>query len=107
MHGRTIEATDTIGIHRSKMTTFVSSLKVPNVQELAKEKPSSVPSRYVRPDPTKVTNGLSSQEIPVVDLQNLLNTHDTVNQELEKLHFACQEWGFFQVIWTINTIFFV
>ncbi|CDP21301.1 unnamed protein product [Coffea canephora] len=49
------------------------SLKVPFVQELAKENPSSVPTRYIRPGkdqyPT-ISNGGSFHQIPVVDMQS-------------------------------------
>ncbi|KAL3534341.1 hypothetical protein ACH5RR_002802 [Cinchona calisaya] len=79
------------------MVTLGSSLKVPYVQELAKEKYESVPPRYVRPDATKI-NRISSKEIPVIDMQALLNSEELVNTELEKLDFACKEWGFFQLI---------
>lgn len=80
-----------------------SSLKVPIVQELAKEKLRSVPPRYVRyPDhhhptasdhdhPTPIT------QIPIIDMRSLLQA-DSMDSELHRLHKACQEWGFFQVI---------
>ncbi|XP_027086752.1 oxoglutarate-dependent flavonoid 7-O-demethylase 1-like isoform X1 [Coffea arabica] len=80
----------------SGMINLGSSLKVPYVQELAKEKFASVPPRYIRPDPTKL-HGVSTEEIPVIDMQRLLSD-ESVNPELEKLHFACKEWGFFQLI---------
>ncbi|XP_027087083.1 oxoglutarate-dependent flavonoid 7-O-demethylase 1-like isoform X1 [Coffea arabica] len=80
----------------SGMINLGSSLKVSYVQELAKEKFASVPPRYIRPDPTKL-DGASTEEIPVIDMQRLLSD-ESVNPELEKLHFACKEWGFFQVI---------
>ncbi|KAL3534338.1 hypothetical protein ACH5RR_002799 [Cinchona calisaya] len=81
----------------SDMLKFGSSLKVPYVQELAKEKFESVPPRYTRPDATKI-NRVSAKEIPVIDMQALLNSEELVNTELEKLDFACKEWGFFQLI---------
>nr|XP_027085990.1 protein SRG1-like [Coffea arabica] len=80
----------------SGMINLGSSLKVPYVQELAKEKFASVPPRYIRPDPTKL-HGVSTEEVPVIDMQRLLSD-ESVNPELEKLHFACKEWGFFQLI---------
>lgn len=75
------------------------SLKVPSVQELAKQNLSSVPPRYIRSDqdPPFPPNTCSLQ-IPAVDLQLLLSQdHHQMNSELQKLHFACHEWGFFQV----------
>lgn len=79
----------------SDMIKLGSTLKVPYVQDLAKEKLTPIPPRYIRPDPTKITE-VSSDEIPVVDMQRLLSD-ELVNLEREKLHFACKEWGFFQV----------
>ncbi|XP_027156171.1 protein SRG1-like [Coffea eugenioides] len=78
------------------------SLNVPFVQELAKENPSSVPTRYIRPDkdqyPT-ISNGGSFHQIPVVDMQSLFSSAEKVSDlELQKLHSACKEWGFFQLI---------
>ncbi|CDP20118.1 unnamed protein product [Coffea canephora] len=78
------------------------SLKVPFVQDLTKENPSSVPTRYIRPDndqyPT-ISNGGSFHQIPVVDMQNLFSSAEEVSDlELQKLHSACKEWGFFQLI---------
>ncbi|KAJ7978985.1 2-oxoglutarate (2OG) and Fe(II)-dependent oxygenase superfamily protein [Quillaja saponaria] len=53
-----------------KLTHLGSSHLVPSVQELAKEPLSTVPSRYVH----------------------------YKDFELEKLHSACKNWGFFQII---------
>ncbi|KAG8385358.1 hypothetical protein BUALT_Bualt03G0034800 [Buddleja alternifolia] len=76
-----------------------SSLHVPNVQELAKEKSSTVPPRYIRPDRDRDHLGLSSvHEIPVINMQNLLFNKELMESELHKMHKACQEWGFFQLI---------
>ncbi|PHT36643.1 hypothetical protein CQW23_24343 [Capsicum baccatum] len=36
-------------------------------------------------------------QIPVIDMEQLLHGHDH-DSELERLHFACKEWGFFQVV---------
>lgn len=84
------------------MTNFGGYLKVPSVQELAKQKPESVPSQYVRHDQDHpfldLNDASSSQEIPVIDMQKLVSEENIVNTELEKLHMACQEWGFFQLI---------
>ncbi|CDP18687.1 unnamed protein product [Coffea canephora] len=71
------------------------SLKVPFVQELAKENPSSVPTRYIRPDkdqyPT-ISNGGFFHQIQVVDMQCLFNsTVEITDLELQKLHSACKE----------------
>ncbi|PIM98544.1 Thebaine 6-O-demethylase [Handroanthus impetiginosus] len=80
-------------------TNFGSSLKVPNVQEIAKEKISSVPARYVRDDLNHLTlsDYSSLPEIPVIDMEKLLDSA-TMESELQRMHKASQEWGFFQLI---------
>ncbi|PIN04395.1 Iron/ascorbate family oxidoreductase [Handroanthus impetiginosus] len=82
-----------------RFTEFGSSLKVPNVQEMAKGKLSSVPARYVRHDPDHPTLSDTSSlpEIPVIDMEKLLDSA-TMESELQRMHNACQEWGFFQLI---------
>ncbi|KAK1557534.1 hypothetical protein Q3G72_026345 [Acer saccharum] len=82
-----------------KLENLGSSLPVPCVQELAKEPLTAVPPRYVRPDqdPPFISNTTSSPQVPVVDLIRLLSG-DSMESELEKLHYACQKWGFFQLI---------
>ncbi|KAJ0082919.1 hypothetical protein Patl1_10086 [Pistacia atlantica] len=76
-----------------------SSLPVPSVQELAKEPLTTVPQRYVRSDqdPPFISNATTFPQVPVIDLQKLLSG-DLMDSELDKLHHACKEWGFFQLI---------
>ncbi|KAJ1430558.1 Oxoglutarate/iron-dependent dioxygenase [Sesbania bispinosa] len=74
-------------------------LRVPFVQEIAKEAQTKVPDRYVRPHherPILSTTAPLSQ-VPVIDLTKLLS-EDHKGPELESLHHACKEWGFFQLI---------
>ncbi|XP_011085299.1 protein SRG1-like [Sesamum indicum] len=76
------------------------SLPVPIVQELGKEKLATVPPRYVRPDQHQqmILSSLSSlPPIPVIDMQKLSDKY-SLDSELQALHNACQEWGFFQLI---------
>ncbi|KAL0310586.1 UNVERIFIED_CONTAM: protein SRG1 [Sesamum angustifolium] len=77
------------------------SLPVPVVQELAKQNLATVPPRYVRPDQHQqmiLSNSLSSSsQIPVIDMQKLSDEY-LMGSELQALHNACQEWGFFQLI---------
>ncbi|KAK4421121.1 protein SRG1 [Sesamum alatum] len=76
------------------------SLRVPIVQELAKEKLATVPSRYTRSDqhPHIILSDLSFRlQIPVIDMQKLLDKC-SMDSELQALHDACQKWGFFQLI---------
>ncbi|KAG5141351.1 hypothetical protein JHK84_035119 [Glycine max] len=82
---------------------LATSLLVPSVQELAKQNFSSVPQRYIQHQHEDMvliceeTNTTSSLEIPVIDMHNLLSI-EAENSELDKLHLACKEWGFFQLI---------
>lgn len=64
--------------------------KVPSVQELANKKLVTVPSRYVRDDQDLSVVTSSNEEVPVVDMQRLINSrdHHSMNLELNKLHFA-------------------
>ncbi|KAK6917262.1 Non-hem dioxygenase N-terminal domain [Dillenia turbinata] len=76
------------------------SLIVPSVQELARQPITNIPPRYMRADddrPIVVFDGASTPPVPVIDLQKLLHK-DPMNSELEKLHSACKEWGFFQIV---------
>ncbi|KAI4313623.1 hypothetical protein L6164_026586 [Bauhinia variegata] len=81
------------------LTIDASSLLVPSVQELAKQKLTEVPPQYVRPDqdPPNISNSNSLPELPVIDFSKLCS-QDLKGPELDKLHCACQEWGFFQLI---------
>ncbi|PHT58817.1 hypothetical protein CQW23_01180 [Capsicum baccatum] len=73
---------------------------IDDVQELKKNKPTSIPERFVRdmierPKLGTVTTPSScSLNIPVVDLSKIMNSQD----EIMKLSTSCEEWGFFQVI---------
>ncbi|XP_016435554.2 protein SRG1-like [Nicotiana tabacum] len=77
-----------------------SSLKVPSVQELAKQQ-LAVPPRYIRDDiETPVLTSNSSSilpQVPVIDMEKLLAIGND-GSELQRLHFACKEWGFFQLV---------
>ncbi|KAH7837424.1 hypothetical protein Vadar_013729 [Vaccinium darrowii] len=81
------------------ITSLGGSLQVPNVQELvAKEPLTTLPPRYVRSDqhpPLPYRDSLP--QVPVINLHSLL-CGDETNSELEKLHHACKNWGFFQLI---------
>ncbi|KAF2314247.1 hypothetical protein GH714_024487 [Hevea brasiliensis] len=85
----------------SKGSSIGSSLLVPCVQELAKEPLVAVPPRYIRPDQdhpiVAAGDDASLPEVPVIDMQRLRD-EESVDSELAKLHFACKEWGFFQLI---------
>ncbi|KAE8715036.1 Xyloglucan endo-transglycosylase [Hibiscus syriacus] len=73
-----------------------SSIEVPCVQEVAKGAPTQVPLRYQRPDQDPIDSSSTSQQVPVIDMQKLLSA-DSMDVELENLHHACKDWGFFQL----------
>ncbi|XP_021722400.1 protein SRG1-like [Chenopodium quinoa] len=87
-----------------EVVNFGKSVIVPSVQELAKESITHVPSRYLRVQENDNDSTIdcpidqtSPVSVPVIDLQRLLHA-DSKDSELDKLHLACKEWGFFQVI---------
>lgn len=81
------------------MATFGSSLPVPSVQELAKKPTVAVPPRYTRPeqDAPVISDDALISKFPVIDMQSLLS-EASMDSELIKLHFACKDWGFFQLV---------
>lgn len=84
-----------------KGETQWSSIMVPSVQEMVKEKMiTTVPHRYVQSDQDKsgVTDdsGLLT-EIPVIDMKRLCSsTGMDYDSEVKRLDLACKEFGFFQ-----------
>ncbi|XP_007025218.2 PREDICTED: protein SRG1 [Theobroma cacao] len=85
----------------SELTKLGSSIPVPSVQEVAKEALGRVPQQYQRPDqdpPFTSIDTCSPQQVPVIDMLKLLSGDHFMDVELEKLHYACKEWGFFQLI---------
>ncbi|MCL7046874.1 hypothetical protein MKW94_012716, partial [Papaver nudicaule] len=77
-----------------------NGLSVPCVQELAKHTLAEIPSRYICTDENPLTVSVIDHEtVPVIDLQNLLSLDPVIGKlELDKLHSACKEWGFFQLV---------
>ncbi|KAH7569677.1 hypothetical protein JRO89_XS06G0238500 [Xanthoceras sorbifolium] len=78
------------------------SLPVPSVQELAKQQPDTVPSRYIVDDmdcsiTTVDTDSSDDHHVPLIDMTKLVNP-DSHNEELQKLHSAFKHWGLFQLI---------
>ncbi|XP_058767492.1 protein SRG1-like [Vicia villosa] len=76
-----------------------TSLLVPSVQELAKDNISTVPPRYVQSQLEElIINEIDGiLEIPVIDMKKLLSL-EFGSEELAKLHLACKDWGFFQLV---------
>ncbi|VVB09151.1 unnamed protein product [Arabis nemorensis] len=87
----------------SKVASQYSSILVPSVQEMVKDKMiTTVPARYVRSDQDKTViagddTGLRT-EIPVIDMNLLCSSTTSMDSEIDKLDFACKEWGFFQLV---------
>ncbi|RZC49482.1 hypothetical protein C5167_017903 [Papaver somniferum] len=87
-----------------KPLTLGCFLSVPSVQEFAKQPLAEVPARYIRTDQDSLSTNLSSvslidQTVPVIDLQKLVSPETNIGDlELERLHSACKDWGFFQVV---------
>ncbi|KAK9120669.1 hypothetical protein Syun_018286 [Stephania yunnanensis] len=76
---------------------YFGSLPVPSVQDLS-AKVEDVPDRYVRPEfESELVCTDATFEIPVVDLSRILD-EESRREEMAKLHKACEEWGFFQLI---------
>ncbi|XP_059656744.1 S-norcoclaurine synthase 1-like [Cornus florida] len=74
---------------------FGGSLPVDNVQTLASKKPKDIPNRYIRPEvELDIISVDESLRIPVIDMSKLPGDTD----ELSKLHHACKDSGFFQLI---------
>ena len=83
----------------SQQVVFGKSIIVPSVRELVKEPITKVPPRYVyqqQDPPTVAAADIWLQPVPFIDLHSLL-LGDSMGSELEKLHSACKDWGFFQV----------
>ncbi|XP_024026516.1 S-norcoclaurine synthase 1 [Morus notabilis] len=81
---------------------YGGSLPVENVQALASENLKEIPSRYVRPEAEfdQVSVEDHSLEIPTIDMSKLLDEKHPLSphEELARLHSACRDWGFFQLI---------
>ncbi|KAG6581393.1 protein SRG1-like [Cucurbita moschata] len=84
----------------TEIVNFGTSIIVPSVLELAKQPLSKIPLRYERADqdPPMVSDRDSGPSVPVVDLHRLAVGDSAAASELDKLHSACKEWGFFQII---------
>ncbi|XP_061362595.1 oxoglutarate-dependent flavonoid 7-O-demethylase 1-like [Gastrolobium bilobum] len=77
-----------------------SSQTVVSIQELAKKSITSLPqfSYMVRDnDERGAINETLSPEIPTIDFEKLIHG-DSTQLEQEKLHSACRDWGFFQLV---------
>lgn len=85
-----------VGSRWSKLGT---TLPVRNVQALAADElTADTIERYIHPDiDTHTVLAEHSDDVPVIDLGKL-SSPGSVEAEIEKLRFACEEWGFFQLV---------
>ncbi|KAI4312913.1 hypothetical protein MLD38_037701 [Melastoma candidum] len=76
------------------------SLPVANVQALAAECQTEIPPRYLRqPDELgQLWPSTVAPQIPVIDMSKLGNGSSRKETEMERLHYASKDWGFFQLI---------
>ncbi|KAH9307530.1 hypothetical protein KI387_035441, partial [Taxus chinensis] len=75
------------------------TISIPVVQELGAKDPDALPQRYIRGKQASITTVSNhSNSIPMIDMALLSINHECRQQVMEKLAFACQEWGFFQVV---------
>lgn len=87
--------------NRGKIT---GSLPVENVQALAStyngsHENKNIPERYIRPEiEHEAVDCVNGVDLPVIDLARL-NDPQFYKEESAKLRVACEEWGFFQVIY--------
>nr|XP_010919857.1 S-norcoclaurine synthase 1 [Elaeis guineensis] len=77
------------------------SIRVENVQALAdgaNDLAAEILHRYIRPEINGDTfNDGDSEDIPIIDLSRLRDPLFE-QEETSRLKFACEEWGFFQVV---------
>ncbi|MCD7460160.1 hypothetical protein HAX54_042969 [Datura stramonium] len=90
-------------MEEARLRKLGGSLRVPNVQELAKQQLTAVPSRYIRNNMENQSHNSSIllPQVPVIDMKKLLENNtgdDDDDSELKRLHLACKEWGFFQLV---------
>ncbi|MFS7924050.1 putative (S)-norcoclaurine synthase [Helianthus anomalus] len=81
-------------------TEYGGSVPVDNVQALASKDPKDVPVRYIRPEiESEEVLADESLQIPVIDISKLVVSGQAgYDEELAKLHVACRDWGFFQLV---------
>ncbi|XP_077247205.1 S-norcoclaurine synthase 1-like [Tasmannia lanceolata] len=78
------------------------SLPVESVQSLAANKSNHIPHRFIRPEIEldQLSEVDQQHPIPAVDLSRLLEDPPSPQgrDEMNKQHWACHKWGFFQLI---------
>ncbi|RZC85856.1 hypothetical protein C5167_026533 [Papaver somniferum] len=88
----------------AKLMKLGNGMSIPSVQELAKLTLAEIPSRYIcTVENLQLPVGASviddHETVPVIDIENLISSEPVTEKlELDRLHSACKEWGFFQVV---------
>ncbi|KAM1001332.1 hypothetical protein ACFX15_007542 [Malus domestica] len=89
----------------ARKSLYGGSLHVPSVQEFVKKPILTIPPRYLQPHYQDgehemiINSDHHAHQIPSIDMQKLLSQESTNSEaELARLHFACKEWGFFQLV---------
>ncbi|WOG90136.1 hypothetical protein DCAR_0209379 [Daucus carota subsp. sativus] len=78
---------------------YGGSIPVENVQSLASKNLIEIPPRYLRGEyESEELLDDEALEIPVIDMHKFAVGPSEYKSELEKLHLACKDWGFFQMI---------
>lgn len=76
------------------------SIPVENVQSLASKNLKDIPLRYIRVEvESDELLADESLQIPVIGMSKLVIGQYGYEAELDKLHLACKDWGFFQVLY--------
>uniref|UniRef100_A0ACD6A036 Uncharacterized protein n=1 Tax=Avena sativa TaxID=4498 RepID=A0ACD6A036_AVESA len=75
----------------------MASLPVPSVQAMVSATGGAdVPPRYLRPEAAEdAVADAGEDQVPIIDCRMLMLDH---GHEAARLHMACQDWGFFQLI---------
>ncbi|XP_027338174.1 protein SRG1-like [Abrus precatorius] len=82
----------------SKVASCESSEAVLSVQEHIKKPLTSVPQRYIHNhEPSASQDKTLCHTIPTINLKKLIHGEAT-ELELARLHSACKDWGFFQLV---------
>ena len=79
-------------------SSFGTPPSILSIQELAKQPMATVPQIFLLEDQERplLLENASLPDIPTIDMKRLIMSV-TTDFELDKLHSACKEWGFFQV----------
>ncbi|KAM0935581.1 putative (S)-norcoclaurine synthase [Dioscorea sansibarensis] len=100
--GQALAVDMTSGNNGKASARLIGSLPVDSVQALAASLATSnhIPTRYIRLEAESepvIIPGAAEDDIPVIDFHKLRDP-ELSDAESSKLHLACQNWGFFQLI---------